>query len=79
MSFRERDLERRFPSIPWRTPISLGTLVPHSKTTDFGCRYCIAMNGLRVADFTSHPQNAEEFKKHLRIEHGLETDASSGK
>lgn len=79
MHFREQDLERRFPSVPWKEPIALASLVPASKTTEFGCRYCIAMRGLTAPEITEHPKTAEEFRKHLKTEHDVEIDASSSK
>jgi len=61
----EAELETRFPSIPWRTPVPVQT--PTAK--GLGCRYCIAQQGLKGTQVGTLPQNQAEFEQHMRLHH----------
>jgi hypothetical protein len=70
MSFREQELEKRYPTIPWRQPIKLGSLSEGSVTL-WGCRYCISLHGLTHSGMSTHPTTYKEFKEHMEKEHGV--------
>lgn len=61
----EQQLEQRFPWITWRRPIpiTVGT------ETRLGCRLCIAIVGLKAANFRFLPATPDDFEKHMQEAH----------
>lgn len=59
-----------YPSLPWLTPIRV-QFMGGGPVTEFGCRLCIAQQGLDVEKATTHPTTREEFDKHMAGAHGL--------
>jgi hypothetical protein len=57
-------METRYPFIPWRTLLPVRTPSRHG----YGCRLCIAREGLRAQDGKLF-QTAAEFDQHLREKH----------
>lgn len=64
----EQVFETTCPWIPWRQPVTVET---PSARTDFACRFCIAMLGLRGEDVGKLPATREEFDRHMASNHPL--------
>jgi len=64
-------LHEKYPSIPWDEPVPLNGM---GVSTQYGCRYCIAIYGLPHAWIRKHPQTKDEFVKHLKSEHNIYAD-----
>jgi hypothetical protein len=61
----DREMERRYPWIPWRTPVT----VIAGGLTRLGCRFCIARYGLKAVDVKELPETAAQFDVHKRCKH----------
>lgn len=62
----EAELAARYPAIPWRTPI----LVKRTDGADgYGCRFCIALYGLKGSDIHRLPQTIGEWEEHMALLH----------
>lgn len=60
------DFEKRFPSIPWRTPLT----VYRSGVMRLCCRFCIAKFGLKASELeTVGFKTEEDLTKHLNEAH----------
>ena len=70
----EADLEKHYPSIPWREPLPTKCA---DGTSGLACRFCIAMEGLRGHEIKDLPQTEAEFEKHMKAKHGLEAAGKS--
>lgn len=82
---RERKLEICLPGYRWREPLTAfpPALVRDGRVPGFGCRYCIAMYGIRgqgspdlhaghperLTHMSKLPKTREEFEAHLRAVH----------
>jgi hypothetical protein len=82
---RERRLEICRPGYRWREPVTAfpPALVGDHRVPGFGCRYCIAMYGIRgegspdlhaahperLTHMSKLPKTKEEFEAHLRAVH----------
>jgi hypothetical protein len=66
MALTELELETILPSIDWRAPLPVTT----QSASGLGCRYCIAMRGLKGSVVGELPQTDEEFERHMRDVHG---------
>jgi len=65
----ERQLVEIYPEIRWREPVEVR--VTGGKIHGLGCRFCMALVGLKASEVGSLPHNKEEFEKHMREVHGL--------
>jgi len=65
----EDQLEAKVPQIPWRRAIMVS--LPAGARC-LGCRFCIALLGLKPEHVPSLPQSFEEFTAHMRTTHGRE-------
>lgn len=59
-------LERRFPEIPWRTPLRVTRT---DGAAGWACRFCIAAYGLKASAIPELAQSPEEVLEHLEREH----------
>lgn len=59
-----------YPELPWLTPIRV-QFTGGGPVTEFGCRLCIAQNGLDVVKAASHPTTRDEFDQHMKIGHDV--------
>jgi hypothetical protein len=82
---RERKLEICRPGYRWREPLTAfpPALVADGRVPGFGCRYCLAMYGIRgqgsldlhaahperLTHVSKLPKTREEFEVHLRVVH----------
>jgi hypothetical protein len=64
-TMNELDLERNFPGIPWREPI----LVTGADAGGLGCRFCIALTGLKAEEIPGLPQDRAAFTDHMARHH----------
>lgn len=64
---REQELEEQYPDIKWREPVILVGI--HTGTQRFGCRFCIAMHGLKAGELFKLPLVAEAIERHIEKEH----------
>lgn len=63
----DREMERRFSSIPWRTPLPVST----PGASGLACRLCIAREGLKGSEVEKKTfKSAAQFKKHMEETHG---------
>lgn len=62
-------LREKFPFVDWREPILVGLI--GETPTRYGCRYCIAMYGLKGWEVRGMPDSKEAFLQHLKEEHGI--------
>lgn len=62
----DTELEKQFLLIKWREPI---LIVVADGTKGFGCRFCIAHNGLRADEVAALPQSASEAVRHIGSAH----------
>jgi hypothetical protein len=62
------DILALYPSLPWLTPIRLA-FMGGGPVTEFGCRFCIAQQGLDAAKAETHPKTRDEFDRHMREAH----------
>jgi len=60
------ELERLFPSVPWRDPIRISDF---DGNFGFACRFCIARHGIRGCDIPSLSMSAKEIRRHFREHH----------
>lgn len=65
-AFTETDLERRFPFIPWRSPLPARR---PDGISGLACRFCIALRGLKAREIGALPQTESEFERHMREAH----------
>lgn len=64
----EPELRARFPFVTWGVPVPV--LNPHDLADRrFACRYCIAMYGLRGADYERLWGTPQEVLDHIRQFH----------
>jgi hypothetical protein len=61
-------LERRFPSIPWRTPVKIHKA---GGGPGYACRVCVAANGISGPEIPRLPNDPEPVREHLREAHGV--------
>jgi hypothetical protein len=62
------DLVRLYPHIPWYEPVII-----HRSDTGierYGCRICIALDGLAGKDVPDLPETPDEWIEHMAIVHG---------
>jgi hypothetical protein len=72
MESREHELERKIDWIDWREPVMVQLINDHTiKQPRFGCRFCIAMYGIKGSEIINLPASREEFDKHMKEEHPL--------
>ncbi len=62
----EADLERLYPSIPWREPLPVTV---EGVSGFLACRLCIGLYGMTGSEAVRMPKTMEEFKKHLAEKH----------
>ncbi len=62
----EAQLEDAYPWIPWRDPVTVQT---PAAGTEFGCRFCIAIFGLKGEEVPMLPKTREEFDTHMKEMH----------
>ena len=60
------ELERLFPSVPWRDPIRISDF---DGNFGFACRFCIARYGIRDDDIPSLSMSAREVRRHIGEHH----------
>jgi hypothetical protein len=60
-------LERSYPFIKWREPITMSLLGDGS--VRYACRFCIARHGLRGWEIPGLPRNRHEIVLHIQQEH----------
>lgn len=58
------ELERKYPTIPWREPIQISI---RGGETGYACRVCIARAGLKASRFEAKSYGS--IKDHIREEH----------
>ena len=63
------EVERRFPSIPWREPLPVKLL--DASASGLACRICIAVRGLHGSEVGALAKTREEFDEHMKQEHPL--------
>lgn len=61
----ERELEQRWPAIPWREPMRCH--LPGA--SGLACRYCILQFGLKGGETDGLFTTSEAFREHLEKEH----------
>lgn len=61
------DLVRLYPHIPWYEPVLIHRT---DGVTRFGCRICIALEGLGGKDVPDLPETAEAWIEHMAVVHG---------
>ncbi len=60
------ELEAKYPDIRWRTPVAVHT---SDRFVRLGCRFCIAMNGLKESEVKYLPTTFHAFSKHMTYVH----------
>jgi len=65
---REDELRTNFPWIKWDEPVMVSSLSA-SGIKYFGCRFCIAMRGLRGKDIENLPKTRQEYNLHVKTYH----------
>lgn len=58
----DHDLEQRYPVIPWREPIRVAL----GNGMHFGCRFCIALHGLKGSDVDKLPTDSDSVRRHIK-------------
>lgn len=66
---REKYFRDRFPHIDWNSPVIVKNTV--SEVLHYGCRYCIAMYGLKGSKVHELPITFVDWLEHIRDEHGI--------
>lgn len=63
----EAFLLEHYPDIPWYEPV----LIQHaSGKTFYGCRICIALEGIRGSAMDDVPATPDEWIEHMAVVHG---------
>jgi hypothetical protein len=62
------DLEERFPGILWREPVMIK--VEGAAESHYGCRVCIALEGIAGRDVIRLPRSLKEWEEHFLDQHG---------
>jgi hypothetical protein len=70
----EAFLEKSYPWIDWRKPLPVSVMETEAK--GIGCRFCIAMHGMKGWEVHKLPQTETEFAEHMRTIHKREPDFS---
>jgi len=71
---RERELERLYPMIDWREPLSVQLYDDEDTPVmvsppHYACRFCVSMHGLKGCDVPNLPTDIEEMRRHIREKH----------
>lgn len=61
------DLLARYPEIPWYEPV----LIQHPAGVFYGCRICIALEGLHGSAMEDVPTSPDEWIEHMAVVHGV--------
>lgn len=65
----EQKLEATYPAIEWREPVMVGLL--GERAARYGCRFCIALKGLKGSQVKDMRVTRQEFINHMKGAHGL--------
>jgi hypothetical protein len=68
MNAAEAHYQEQIPWIDWLSPVAVETA---GARTEFGCRFCIAIFGLKGEDVQFLPTTREDFDRHMREQHGV--------
>ena len=62
-----------FPGLPWLKPITI-SFMGGGPVTQFGCRLCIAQQGMNIGKAADHPKTQEQFDAHMAQVHMIPKD-----
>lgn len=68
MALTLEQCEERMPFINWREPIVMRNT--DSTMIHYGCRVCIASDGIKGADVDGLPLSIDAWREHFAAEHG---------